>query len=50
MAEIKCYVTSCKYHQEDGSCGRDFYYVAIEEKMTSAGFIPTCSDYREDET
>ena len=47
MAEIKCDIDCCRYHQEDGSCGKDQYYVSIEEKLTAAGFIPTCSDFEE---
>lgn len=49
MAEIKCKIDCCRYHQEDDSCGKDQYYVSIEEKLTAAGFIPTCSDYVEKE-
>lgn len=47
MTEIKCRVTSCRYHTDDDSCDKNQYYVAIEEVYTASGFYPICSDYSE---
>lgn len=47
MTEIKCNVTSCRYHNDDDSCNKDQFYVSIDEVYTASGFHPICSDYSE---
>lgn len=47
MTEIKCSVSSCRYHNDDDSCNKDQFYVSIDEVYTASGFHPICSDYSE---
>ena len=49
MADIKCNIDYCRYHEEDGSCGKDQYYVSIDEKQTAIGWLPVCSDFVEED-
>lgn len=49
MAEVICYVESCKNHNSFSNTCRLKDVTISDDIMTAAGFIPKCDDYDEKE-
>lgn len=44
---VLCYVESCKNHNNDeGYCMLETISIS-EDKLTAAGYLPMCDDYKE---